>query len=101
MCAVAVDPLVAAYHKQKAMGKPELIYFNGPGRGELTRLAFVVGGVDYTDTRHEMTAWPAIKGDQESVPAKCFGSMPCVKHGDVLLAQSQATAVYAIPLCDE
>merc|ERR1719491_2427297 len=80
------------------MGKPELIYFAAPGRGELSRLAFIAGNVDFTDTRHEMSAWPAIKGDPESVPAKMLGSMPCIKHGDVMLAQSQATAVYAASL---
>lgn len=96
--AVGKDAQVAAYRKQKNMGKPELIYFNGPGRGELTRLAFTAGGVAFTDTRHEMGAWPSIKNDRESVPAKCFGSMPCIKHGDVHLAQSQATAIYAASL---
>jgi glutathione S-transferase len=96
--AVAKDPQVAAYRKLKSMGKPELIYFAGPGRAELTRLAFAAGNVDYTDTRHEMSAWPAIKGDAASVPAKMFGSMPCIKHGDAMLAQSQATATYAASL---
>ena len=33
--------------------------------------------------------------DPESVPTKMFGSMPCVKHGDVMLAQFKATTVYA------
>jgi glutathione S-transferase len=96
--AVAKDPHVASYLKLKSMGKPELIYFAGPGRAELTRLAFTAGNVAFTDTRHEMSAWPAIKSDPESIPAKMFGSMPCIKHGDVMLAQSQATAVYAANL---
>merc|ERR1712064_246442 len=89
---------LAAYLKLKSMGKPELIYFDLAGRGELTRLAFIAGGVDFTDTRHSFDAWPALKGDPESVPAKMFGSMPCIKHGDVMLAQSKATAVYAASL---
>ena len=69
-----------------------------PGRGELTRLAFIAGGVDFTDTRHSFDAWPALKGDPESVHAKMFGSMPCIKYCDVMLAQSKATAVYAASL---
>jgi glutathione S-transferase len=96
--AVAKDPHVQSYLRLKSMGKPELIYFDGPGRGELTRLAFIAGGVNFTDTRHAQDAWPAVKGDPESVPSKMFGSMPCIKHGDVMLAQSQATAVYAASL---
>ena len=80
------------------MGKPELIDFDLTGRGELTRLAFIAGGVDFTDMRHSFDAWPALKGDPESVPAKMFGSMPCIKHGDVMLAQSKATAVYVASL---
>ena len=27
-----------------------------------------------------------------------FGSMPCIKHGDVMLAKSKSTAVYAASL---
>ena len=68
------------------------------GRGELTRLVFIAGGIDFTDTRHSFDAWPALKGDLESVPAKMFGSMPSIKHGDVMLAQSKATTVYAASL---
>ena len=67
-------------------------------RGELTRLVFIAGGIDFTDTRHSFDAWLALKGDLESVPAKMFGSMPCIKHGDVMLAQSKATTVYAASL---
>jgi hypothetical protein len=82
----------------KVMSQPELIYFNGPGRAQVTRHAFKVGEVQYTDTRHEMADWPAVKTDPTSVPAQLFGSMPCIKHGDVILAQSQALCVYAAEL---
>ena len=87
--AVAKDPYVESYLKLKSMGKPELIDFDLTGRGELTRL---------TDTRHSFDAWPALKGDPESVPVKMFGSMPCIKHGDMMLAKSKATAVYVASL---
>jgi len=80
------------------VGNPELVYFDGPGRGELTRLAFAAGGVAFKDTRLAMSDWPKVKQDPSSIPAKCFGSMPCIQHGDKLVAQSQATAVYAAQL---
>ena len=58
--------------------------------------AFIAGGVDITDTRHwDIEAWPAIKGDPELVPAKIYGSMPSIKHCDMVLAQSKTTDVYA------
>merc|ERR1711865_863980 len=94
-------------HRETVMGKqpipdmssqPELIYFAGPGRAELTRRAFKVGEVEFTDTRHQMEDWPAIKADPTSIPAQCFGSMPCIHHEGIILAQSQACAVYAAEL---
>jgi glutathione S-transferase len=96
--AVSNDSAIAPYLKQAAMGKPELFYFNGPGRGQLTRLAFAAAGVAFTDTRIEQKDWPSVKADPESTPGRCFGSMPCIKHGDMLLAQSEATATYAAQL---
>lgn len=91
--AVPKDPRIDAYIRRTT--KPELIYFDGPGRARLTRLAFKVGGIDFTDTRIAQPDWPALKQDRKSVPAQCFGSMPCIKHGGMLLAQSEATAMYA------
>ena len=41
------------------MAKYELMYFNGRGRAELTRVAFAIAGVEYEDTR--VTDWPALK----------------------------------------
>jgi hypothetical protein len=76
--------------------KPELMYFDGPGRANLTRLAFVAGGIEFTDTR--ISNWPEVKADPASVPAKLFGSMPCIKDGELLLAQSVVTACYAAEL---
>jgi glutathione S-transferase len=79
-----------------ASAKPELMYFDGPGRANLTRLAFVAGDVEFTDTR--IADWPATKADPTSVPAQCFGCMPCIKHGETLVGQSIATACYAADL---
>jgi len=94
----AVLPLVNGFNASKAQGKPELIYFPGPGRAELTRLALAAGGVEYTDTRIPMDGWPAVKNDPKSVPAQMFGSMPCIEHGAVKIAQSTACAQYAADL---
>ena len=72
------------------------MYFDGPGRANLTRLAFVLGGVEFTDTR--VTDWESVKGNPDAVPNQLFGSMPCIRHGGFLLAQSIATALYAAEL---
>lgn len=82
----------------EASGKSELIYFGAPGRGELARLAFAAGGVEFTDTRLTFQEWPGVKQDPESVPAKMFGSMPVIKHGDFLVAQSISISQYAADL---
>jgi glutathione S-transferase len=75
---------------------PELMYFPGTGRANLTRLAFVLGNVEFTDNR--VANWPEVKSNPESTPAQLFGSMPCIKHGDMIMAQSIATAIYACDL---
>merc|ERR1712028_248343 len=56
-------------HQHHMSSQPELIYFGGPRRADLP-----------------------------SIPAQCFGSMPCIHHDDLILAQSQACAVYAAEL---
>jgi len=75
---------------------PELMYFNGPGRANLTRLAFEAGGVKFIDTR--VANWPEVKADPNSAPAQLFGVMPVIKHGDNLIGQSLAVALYAAEL---
>lgn len=77
---------------------PELIYFNGSGRGELIRLAFHAGGVEFTDTRVEANDWPPMKEDPNSAPGKCFKTVPVLVHGDHLLGDSVAIAQYAADL---
>jgi prostaglandin-H2 D-isomerase / glutathione transferase len=77
---------------------PELTYFDGPGRANLTRLAFKVGNIVFQDNRLSFEQWPQVKADSDSVPSKLFGSMPVIKHDDLLLAQSIATALYAAEL---
>jgi UDP-N-acetylglucosamine/UDP-N-acetylgalactosamine diphosphorylase len=76
----------------------ELWYFDGPGRGELTRLALANNGVEYKDVRVAISEFGPIKADPESPPGRCFGSMPVLKVGEKLVAQSQATAQLASAL---
>jgi len=71
-----------------------LTYFDGPGRGELARLALSAGNVEYKDNRVAFAEWPAIKSNPESVVNKCFGQMPVVSHGCVAIGQSLAVASY-------
>jgi glutathione S-transferase len=79
---------------------PEILYFDGAGRANMTRLAFVLGGVEFKDTRVSFAEWPAIKNDPSSVPSQLFGSLPVLKHGSdgVMLAQSIALVCYAAEL---
>ena len=55
-CDTKLEHGVLAVLKLKSMGKPELIYFDLAARGELTRLAFITGGVDFTGTRRSFYA---------------------------------------------
>merc|ERR1719198_189635 len=78
-----------------AIADVEVIYFDGPGRAELTRTALRAGRVPFTDTRFSFGEWPEIK---KGLPSTRFGSVPLLKHGGLLIAQSQATALYAAEL---
>ncbi len=42
-------------------GKPQLIYFDGRGRGEFARYVFAQAAVDYDDVRIQFSEWPALK----------------------------------------
>jgi len=89
---------VEAEKRHKGPAVPALTYFDGPGRAELSRLAFAAGGVEYTDTRIKQPDWPAVKGDKDSLPAQMFGSMPAIQKGDFKVAQSAACSQYAADL---
>jgi len=68
----------------------KLIYFNGRGRGEVSRLIFAHAGVNYTDQRIERADWPAFK------PKTPFGQIPLldIDNGKFVLSQSKAIARY-------
>jgi prostaglandin-H2 D-isomerase / glutathione transferase len=61
----------------------KLTYFGLPGRGEASRLAFIVGGVDFEDERLGFPEWGGFKS---STP---FGSLPILtlNTGDVITQQ--------------
>ena len=47
---------------QKEMAKKiKLTYFDGKGRGELSRLILAHGGAPYEDHRVSFAEWPALK----------------------------------------
>lgn len=79
-------------HVHWKLHKVELVYFDGAGRANLTRMLLNAGKVDFTDTRIKQADWPSVKDDPNSLPSKCFGFMPVLKHGEMLIAQSMATA---------
>jgi len=79
-------------------GLPELWYFDSQGQAEITRLAFAAGGVQFRDIRLTTAQWRDVKNNPNSVPSRLFKNMPCLRHGDILLAQPRATCVYAAEL---
>jgi glutathione S-transferase len=91
-------PLSFSFQKATNMSPPTLIYFDGPGRANLARLAFVAGGVEFMDQRVVFENWPEVKADPTSVPSKLFGQLPCIEHDGVMLAESMALSSYAAEL---
>ena len=43
------------------MSSYKLTYFNGRGRGELSRLVFVAAGRKFEDVRIDFSDWPKLK----------------------------------------
>ena len=76
--------------------KVTLMYFNGPGRAELARLALHASMVEFEDKRLSMEEFAALKTNKEKPgPGQKFGSLPILMHGDLQLAQSQAISLYS------
>jgi putative intracellular protease/amidase/glutathione S-transferase len=78
-----------------ALSPVRLQYFDGPGRGQLPRLVLACGGKEFEDVRVQQADWPAIKVDPSSLPGLTLGNMPCLQHGSLVVAQSQAVTNYA------
>jgi len=53
-----------------------------PGRAELTRLCFKLGGVKFNDKRISFEEWGKIKGDENNkhVTKELFGTLPVIEH---------------------
>ncbi|KAL3852789.1 hypothetical protein ACJMK2_016405 [Sinanodonta woodiana] len=69
--------------------KYKLMYFDGRGRAEISRMLFHVAGVDFEDKRVKREDWPALK---EKMPQK---AMPVLEiDGKTMHCQSMAIARY-------
>ncbi|CAF0935411.1 unnamed protein product [Rotaria sordida] len=68
------------------MSTYKLIYFNGRGRAEVSRLIFAVAGQKYDDVRYERNEWPAHKSEMP------LGQMPVLEVDGTKLPQSLTIA---------
>ena len=66
----------------------KFIYFNGRGRGEVTRYLLAAAGVDFEDHRLTFDSWPAVK------PTVPYGTLPTLVEDGKQLGQSMAIAHY-------
>jgi glutathione S-transferase len=71
------------------MSTPTLTYFDFPGRAEIARLCFTLGGVDFKERLIPLAEWPNIK------PTMPFGQIPVLQIGDTVIAQSAGIDHYA------
>lgn len=105
-CAESVREVIAKSFKVERDGAPapvgvdpdakvELIYKPLPFRAELTRLALHAGGIEFTDTMLEPEEWKGVLEDDTSFARRRFHQLPLLVHGDLVLAESVATAQYA------
>jgi len=69
-----------------AMVHYKLIYFNGRGLAEVTRLLFAVGEAEYEDFRIERNDWDARKAEVNPP----FGQLPILEVDGVRICQSSA-----------
>ena len=72
-----IDAMVSSYR---------LIYFNGRGRAEVSRLIFATVGQKFEDVRIEMNDWPTLKSQMP------LGQMPVLEYDGVQLPQSLSIA---------
>jgi len=66
--------------------KIKFTYFDGFGRGELSRLILAYAGVAYEDVRIKMAEWPALKA---TMP---LGVMPVLDYDGEIISQSKTIA---------
>jgi len=80
--------------RRKPKVRPTLVYFNGRGLAELSRLCMEEAGFEYEDKRITDDEMKAMKASGE-LP---FGQVPFYREGDFQLAQSVAIARYIADL---
>jgi len=68
------------------MSTYKLTYFNGRGRGEISRLIFAAAGQEYEDIRYERNEWPSHKAEMP------LGQIPVLEFDGVQLPQSLSIA---------
>jgi glutathione S-transferase len=68
------------------MSTYKLIYFNGRGRAEVSRLIFAAAGKKYEDARFEREQWPTLKSQTP------LGQVPVLEVDGVKLPQSISIA---------
>lgn len=68
------------------MSTYKLYYFNGRGRGEVSRLIFAAAGQKYEDIRFQSEQWPAHKGEMP------LGQVPVLEVDGVKIPQSMSIA---------
>lgn len=73
-------------------GKIKFTYFDGRGRGEVSRLALAAAGQQYEDVRIQFEDWPALKAKTRG------GVLPVLVYNGEEFGQSQSVARF---LCSE
>jgi len=68
------------------MSKYKLYYFYTRGRGEISRLIFLVAGVDYENIIYDKEKWPTLKAETP------LGHVPVLEYEGTKLPQSMAIA---------
>ncbi len=68
------------------MSTYKLYYFNGRGRGEVSRLILAAAGQKYEDIRYERDQWPAHKVEMP------LGQIPVLEYDGVKIPQSLTIA---------
>jgi len=75
--------------------KISLTYFDGAGRAEPIRLAFLLGNVDFEDTRVDAEGWAKMKAAPSFATALPLGQLPVLTVDGAAYAQSAAQLRFA------
>ncbi|TMW59774.1 hypothetical protein Poli38472_004843 [Pythium oligandrum] len=88
---VTTHPKVVEYYANPRNVSPKLklTYFNGPGRAQPTRLAFLIGGVEFEDERVQLSDMEKLR------PSLPFGQLPVLSIDGEPHAHSNQILRYA------